>query len=61
MKKLVLSAAFALVASTAVAGSIAPPIVEDVVIVEQTTSSVNHAFLPPLIFLISVASAAWLL
>ena len=62
MKKLILGAAFALVASSAVAGSVAPPIMEDTVIVEQTsTSSVDHAFLPPLMFLISVASAVWLL
>jgi len=62
MKKLVLGAAFAPLASAAVAGSVAPPIVEDVVIVEQTaTSSVSHDFLPPLMFLISVASAVWML
>lgn len=62
MKKIVLGAAFALVASTALAGSVAPPIIEDAVIVEQTsTSSVSQDFLPPLLFLISVASAVWML
>jgi hypothetical protein len=62
MKKLILGAAFALVATSAVAGSVAPPVMEHDVIVEQAaTSSVNHHILPPVLFLISVASAVWLL
>ena len=62
MKKLVLGAAFALVASTAIAGSVAPPIIEDAVIIETTaTSSVNHHILPPVMFLLSVGAALWLL
>ena len=62
MKKLVLGAAFALVASTAVAGSVAPPIMEDTVIIETTaTSSVSHHIIPPLLFLISVGGALTLL
>ena len=62
MKKLILGAAFALVATSAVAGSVAPPIIEPTVIVDQAaTSSVNHHILPPVLFLITVASAVWLL
>lgn len=62
MKKLVLGAAFALVASTAVAGSVAPPILEDAVIIEQAaTSSVSHHIIPPALFLISVGAALFLI
>ncbi len=62
MKKLVLGAAFALVATSAIAGSVAPPIIEDTVIIETTaSSSVNHHILPPVIFLLSVGAAMWLL
>ncbi len=58
MKKLILGAAFALVATSAVAGSVAPPIIEDTVIIDQAaTSSVNHAIIPPVLFLISVGAA----
>jgi len=62
MKKLVLGAAFALVATAAVAGSVAPPIIEDIVIIDQAaTSSVDHNFLPPAFFLISVVAGMTLL
>lgn len=62
MKKLILGAAFALVATSAVAGSVAPPIVEAPVIIEQSsTSSVNHHILPPLMFILAVGSAIALL
>ncbi len=62
MKKVVLGAAFALVASTAIAGSVAPPIIEDTVIIEQAaTSSVSHHIIPPMLFLISVGAALWVL
>lgn len=55
MKKLVLGAAFALLATGAIAGSIAGPVMEPAVIIEQAQgSSVNHHILPPLIFLLSV-------
>ena len=58
MKKLVLGAAFALVASSAMAGSLAEPIVEPTVVVEQAaSSSVNHGILAPLMFVIMVGSA----
>ncbi len=62
MKKLVLGAAFALVATASVAGSVAPPIIEDTVIIEQSsTSSANHHILPPLLFLMSVGASLMLL
>jgi len=62
MKKLVLVAAFALVASASVAGSVAPPIIEDAVIIEQaSTSSVSHHIIPPALFLLSVGAAMFLL
>jgi len=55
MKNLVLGAAFALAATAATAGSVAPPIIEEPVIIEQAaTSSVSDHILPPLVFLISV-------
>lgn len=51
MKNLVLGAVFALAASTAMAGSLAEPIVEPEVIIEQAaTSSVSDHILPPLMF-----------
>lgn len=58
MKKLVLGAAFALTASSAMAGSLADPVVEPEVIVEQAaTSSMNQHILPPLFFVLLVAGA----
>ena len=62
MKKLILGAAFALVASTAFAGSVAPPIIEDTVIIEQAaTSSVSHHLIPAMLFVIAVGGALALL
>lgn len=62
MKKVILSAAFALATTAAVAGTVAPPLVKPNIIIEQTpTSSVDHAVIPPLMFLISVATAIWVL
>lgn len=58
MKKFVLAAAFAVAASSAVAGSIAVPVVEPEVIVQQaSTSSVNQHILPPALFVLSVAAS----
>jgi lipid-A-disaccharide synthase-like uncharacterized protein len=62
MKKFVLSAVFALAATSAMAGSIAGPILDEEVIVQQAaTSSVNQHILPPAFFLISVATSLLLL
>ena len=47
MKKLLLTAAFCATASTAFAGSYQPPIVDEVIIVEDTASSASHAWLVP--------------
>lgn len=62
MKKLVLGAAFALIATGAIAGSIAGPVMEPAVIIEQAQgSSVNHHILPPLMFLLAVGLSMALL
>jgi len=45
-------------ATSAMAGSLAEPIIAEEVIVQQTaTSSVNHHILPPLLFVLAVGSA----
>lgn len=56
MKKLVLAAALSAAASTAFAGSLADPIIEAPVIVEEATSS-SAGILIPLILLALVAAA----
>ncbi|MBY6090555.1 hypothetical protein ACX9MO_07985 [Pseudooceanicola sp. 502str34] len=56
MKKLVLAAAFAGAASTATAGSLAEPVIEAPVIVEETTSS-SAGILVPLLILAVIAAA----
>ena len=61
MKKLVLATAFALAASSATAGSLSDPIIEQEVIIEQAaTSSINQHILPPLMFVMMVAGAVLL-
>ncbi len=58
MKKLVLGTAFALAASSAMAGSLADPVVEPEIVIEQAaTSSMNQHILPPLLFVLIVAGA----
>lgn len=58
MKKFVLGAVFSAFATTAMAGSIAGPVVEEDIIVQQAaTSSVNQHILPPALFVFFVASA----
>jgi hypothetical protein len=58
MKKLVLSVAFALTASAAMAGSVAPPAVTPEVVVQQAaTSSVDQGILVPILFVVMVGSA----
>jgi hypothetical protein len=58
MKKLVLGAAFALVAATAVAGTVAPPMMEPAILIEQASgSSINQHLLPPLLFVLAVATS----
>jgi len=56
MKKLVLAATLSVAASTAIAGSLAEPIIEAPVIMEDTTSSSSGIILP-LILLVLVAAA----
>ena len=58
MKNLILGAAFALAATSAMAGSLADPIIEQEVIIEQAApSSINQHILPPLMFIMIVAGA----
>ena len=47
MKKLILATAFGLAASTALAGSYNPPVVDEVVIVEDTASSTGVSWIVP--------------
>lgn len=56
MKKLVLAAALTASASTAFAGSLADPIIEAPVIVEEATSS-SAGVLVPMLILVLVAAA----
>ncbi len=56
MKKLVLAAAMTVAASSAFAGSLADPIIEAPVIVEEATSS-SAGILVPLMLLVLVAAA----
>ena len=56
MKKLVLAAALAAAASTATAGTIAEPVIEAPVIVEQTQGT-SSGILLPLVLLVLVAAA----
>lgn len=56
MKKLVLAVAFTATASTAFAGSLAEPVVEAPVIVEETQGS-SQGILLPLVLLALVAAA----
>jgi hypothetical protein len=56
MKKLVLAAALTAVASTAYAGSLADPIIEAPVIVEEASSS-SAGILVPILLLVLVAAA----
>ncbi|MBD3814388.1 MAG: hypothetical protein IE917_19640 [Betaproteobacteria bacterium] len=62
MKKFVLGAAFALAATSAMAGSLAAPVMEQEVIVQQAaTSSVNQHIIPPALFIISVGLGLFVL
>ena len=56
MKKFVLAAALTAAASTAMAGSLADPIIEAPVIVEEASSSSGGVWLP--IFLLVLVAAA---
>ncbi len=62
MKKFVLGAAFAVAATSAMAGSLAEPVTDQEVIVQQTsTSSVNQHIIPPALFIISVGLSLFVL
>ena len=57
MKKLALATAFTLAASTAFAGNLSDPIIEEQVIVEETTSSAGDILIP-LIFIVFAAAVS---
>lgn len=57
MKKFALVTAFTLAATTAFAGNVSEPIIEEEVIVQETTSSAG-GILVPLIFLVFTAAVA---
>lgn len=62
MKKLILAAVLAAAATSASAGSIAGPVTDSEIIVQQaSTSSVNQHILPPAFFVLSVALGVFLL
>ncbi len=56
MKKLILAATLSVAASTAIAGSLAEPVIEAPVVVEETQSS-SSGILLPLILLVLVGAA----
>lgn len=58
MKKLVLAAALTAAASTAFAGSLADPIIEAPVIVQETTGSSAGILVPLLLLALVVAAVA---
>lgn len=58
MKKIALAAAFAGAASAASAGSLADPIIEAPVIVEEASSSSNGIWLPLVLLAIIAAAVA---
>jgi len=58
MKKLVLAAALTAAASTAFAGSVADPIIEAPVIVEETTGSSAGIIVPLIILALVLAAVA---
>ncbi len=56
MKKLILASVISVAASGAFAGSYSEPVVEPVVIIEDTASSSSHAWVAPaLLILIAIA------
>ncbi|MBV7379727.1 hypothetical protein [Maritimibacter dapengensis] len=61
MKKLAIGLTLALVATAASAGALVEPIMEQEVIVQSTSSSVDHGIIPPIFFLLFVGIGFWLL
>ena len=57
MKKIALAAAFSLAASTAFAGNLSDPIIEEDVVIADTASS-SGGILVPLLFLVIAAAVA---
>ncbi|MEJ1991400.1 MAG: hypothetical protein P8X50_06690 [Maritimibacter sp.] len=59
MKKFMVAAAAVLTAPAAFAGSLADPIVEPEIVVEQATSSSSAGILVPLLLVAIIAAAIW--
>jgi hypothetical protein len=57
MKKLALAAVFTAVATTSFAGGLSDPIIEEPIIIEETSSSAG-GYIIPLIFLLLAVGAA---
>ena len=58
MKKLAIAAAFTVAASTAYAGSMADPMIEEPVIVEETAGTSAGGIVVPLLLLLILAAVA---
>ncbi len=52
MKKLLTAAAIAATATSATAGAYSDPIIEPIVIIEDASSSFDHAWLVPVMFIL---------
>lgn len=62
MKKIALGLALGLIASSAMAGALIEPVMEQEIIVESTAaSSFDHGIIPPIFFLLFVGIGFWLL
>ena len=62
MKKIALGLALTLVATTASAGALVEPVMEQGVIVEAAAASlIDHGVIPPIFFLLFVGIGFWLL
>lgn len=58
MKKIALAAALTFAASTAFAGNPLPPVMPQIAVIEETSSSSASGFVLPLIVLLVIAAAA---
>ena len=58
MKKLLLASAFAAASTAAFAGSYSEPVVEPVVIIEDTASSSSHAWVTPVMIVLIILALA---
>lgn len=52
MKKILAAAAIAAIATSATAGSYSDPIIEPIIIIEDASSSFDHSWLVPMLFIL---------